>query len=332
MPYGVLKDTEWDKLFTGPMMDQALKQFAAVNEAPAYTVFLYHDYRQAGFVHDHLKAYNYTFVQPVYWYKNNQNVSGPNNILTSAVETCTVARFVNGQPKNLEMQLRLDSDPVKRHNHIESKTNSEYLKYENGETVNPTQKPLAPGVWFLSRFVRPGGTVVIVGCGAGGEIAACLELGINCVAIDTDEEQLRAVAGWLDVKQNEQQRSVEMAKKLQDKELKKIELLGVPADKTRSCLCCGVKLCFGNVGKEQRKCTVCREEVCGRPGCGGGDIDGFDESDSLMSSFCRNKAKLLQNEQKEQENAAAPVESAADHEVEKAPEIEVEAAESGNLS
>ena len=102
MPYGILKDVAWDVLFTGNMMDQALKQFAAINQAPGHTAFLYHDYRQAGFVHDHLRDFSYSNIQPVYWYKSNINVSGANNVLTSSVETCMVARVTNGNAKNLE--------------------------------------------------------------------------------------------------------------------------------------------------------------------------------------------------------------------------------------
>lgn len=66
-----------------------------------------------------------------------------------------------------------------------------YLLTDDGEKVNPTQKPLLQ-LEFLLRVCHQGGWVVDLCCGSGSGLIAGLRLGYNVAGFDTKQEQVDA--------------------------------------------------------------------------------------------------------------------------------------------
>jgi len=56
------------------------------------------------------------------------------------------------------------------------------------ERVHPTQKPVPLFQWILSKYAEPGDTILDPFCGSGTILEACMNLDLNCMAIDQSDE------------------------------------------------------------------------------------------------------------------------------------------------
>ena len=153
--------------------------------------------------------------------------------------------------------------------------------------------------------MSPGATVIIIGCGAGGEIAACINKGINCIAIDTDTVQLEAVAKWLTIRETDQAQEREQQQQLQGHALKIISNPPPSADTICTCFCCGMKLCIANEAIGQDKCVDCVTYLCQNIGCGLNEEETYDAGIGLRCDECK-IALLKVDKQSKADAAAAP--------------------------
>lgn len=163
-----------------------LKQFDAINTNTAnHFVLLNCDWRKTEVPNSVLLEAQYK-VNPVFWYKNDQNVVGDNKDLTYAVEMLLIG-FKRGTGS--EAVAMMDKDPTKRHNLIQGPALHTMSRYADGSVVNPHEKPEYIAKWVVDRYVMPRDWVVIVGAGAGGDARGYIKAGVNVVLIENDPKQ-----------------------------------------------------------------------------------------------------------------------------------------------
>ena len=194
-PYGKLtvenSGITWDTLFLRAELEQVLRQFEAVQENNVWYSALNCDVEQAGLVMEVLKAAGYVHITPIFWHKTGQTSTTTRRQFTRAVEMVIVGCKTRGDGSipftNMEV------NPENRHNLVTGPPLRQYLKHPDGSKVNPTQKPPYLFKWIHSRLGTPGLPMVIMGSGAGGEVVACVELGVSVVAIEQDLKQVQAL-------------------------------------------------------------------------------------------------------------------------------------------
>ena len=59
-------------------------------------------------------------------------------------------------------------------------------------TIHPTQKPVALYKWLLSRYAKPGDTILDTHGGSGSSVIACLDMGYSITWIEKDEDYYNA--------------------------------------------------------------------------------------------------------------------------------------------
>lgn len=200
LPYGVLSKevAPWDTPLSKEDLVAVVSSVRHLLQGPTHHVGFWCYWKQLGMLAEVLESEGYTGISTVYWYKDDQTVVGKETNLTFAVEIMVVASFRIGS--NIPY-YNFSQNPRERHNFIQSPGLHKYLQYLDKPSqpiVNPCQKPVAVAKWFFERYVRFGGTVVIAGTGAGGEVLSALECGLNVIGMDTDAEQLKVLAAHID--------------------------------------------------------------------------------------------------------------------------------------
>ena len=64
--------------------------------------------------------------------------------------------------------------------------------YVNQDKIHPTQKPVALYKWLLSRYAKPGDTILDTHGGSGSSVIACLDMGYSITWIEKDEDYYNA--------------------------------------------------------------------------------------------------------------------------------------------
>ena len=138
-----------------------------------------------------LNEAGYVYVDPIYWHKFGQTATSSTKVqITRAVEVIVVARK---QREGISAYCDLPVNPEHRHNFLQGPPNRKYLMDASGNKVNPTQKPPYVMQWIAKRFATPGLPILIVGTGAGGEVGACIEMGVSVVGVEQDLRQVKAL-------------------------------------------------------------------------------------------------------------------------------------------
>ena len=151
--------------------------------------------KEAGFTVVELKAAGYVYITPIFWHKTGQTSTTTKKQFTRAVEMVIVGCKTRGD--GFIPFTNMDVNPENRHNYLEGPPLRKYLRHTDGTKVNPTQKPPYLFKWIHSRLGTPGLPMVIMGSGAGGEVGACVELGVSVVAIEQDLKQVQALHNHL---------------------------------------------------------------------------------------------------------------------------------------
>jgi site-specific DNA-methyltransferase (adenine-specific) len=71
--------------------------------------------------------------------------------------------------------------------------------------IHPTQKPAALYRWLLSKYAKPGSTLLDTHLGSGSIAIACHDLGFTLTAYEIDEEYCAAAAERISRHQNQEQ-------------------------------------------------------------------------------------------------------------------------------
>ena len=146
-PYG-LGVADWDKQ---PLSAENLKlivdQLPAINNSPCTTFILWAHWTMiASYVPVFKQSQFCNDIQAVMWYKENQNVEGPQEKFTHSWEMFIVAR-----KKSSDAELntcRMSRNPLERHNHLVGPTLSKYRVDVDGKKVNIHEKPT-----YLAKYL-----------------------------------------------------------------------------------------------------------------------------------------------------------------------------------
>jgi hypothetical protein len=131
----------------------------------------------------------YSDFHHCYVYKFDNDARGTKCYI-HAVEQLSV--MYSGGRTNCTMTL--DKDPRKRHNLLFAKANHGRLRFEEGGAkVNETEKPASTTFQLAKAHSRPGGNVLILGGGAGGDAEGALFAGMNVFVLERDPKQFSAM-------------------------------------------------------------------------------------------------------------------------------------------
>ena len=136
-------------------------------------------------------AGDYSDFHHCYVYKFDNDTRGIKCYI-HAVEQLSI--MYSGGRSNCTMSL--DKDPRLRHNLLFAKANHGRLRHEDGgQKVNETEKPASTAYQLAASHCRPGGNVLILGGGAGGDAEGALFAGMNVFVVERDAKQLSAMVG-----------------------------------------------------------------------------------------------------------------------------------------
>jgi hypothetical protein len=267
LPYGIIKGCAWDKrTYTSDELSTLLHSFRAIQAKPAWFVLFWVHITDAHSITAALDANGYTDIYAIHWYKPRHIAVGRKDRHVNAVEICVTARFTGGVSGALATFM--DANPTKRHNLLFANATKDFLVNAEGEKINVCQKPLQIYEQLLPLYLKPGAHVMIGGFGAGGEINACIELGYNCVAFETDIVQFKAVSSWLhnydaikadlDAKKAKREAATSRGGTSGTAQLPPAE------DEKVECHVCG----RSPDGVEFGRCNRCQKWVCTLPQCG----------------------------------------------------------------
>ncbi len=128
---------------------------------------------------------NYNNIQPLIWYKENQNtIPGGTELFTWAFEVMVVA-FMGPQRTSAR---NLPKSPLERHNVIVGPQITDKYKAD-GQPLNNHEKPAWISRLLCTLVVPPGGNVIVLGAGAGGDVIGALAYGASVVACEVDQRQ-----------------------------------------------------------------------------------------------------------------------------------------------
>jgi hypothetical protein len=183
LPFGIGM-ADWDVAsWTSAELRKVINQVAAVNNGNVtmwVSVINIDDYKDYKAV---FKERNWQTVHPFAWMKEDHNQTGVNCYIY-AWETLLVAYYPNANAVN----WYTSKNPLHRPNYCTLPGITKRLLHNDGSLVNPHEKP--PGLieFFLKNHVDPNSWVMIIGSGAGGDIAGAIKTQ-NVVAVERDEKQ-----------------------------------------------------------------------------------------------------------------------------------------------
>ena len=161
------------------------KQFDAINTKESHVWIVIHKVDDIGIVKEAMTARGYQNLQNVYWIKPDHYVAGPIHRLTPVVEVVTFGCLPNAQG----IHWNVSEDPRQRPNVFSCKSVGSLARDSSGNVINVTEKPPELAKHLLGMFCKKGGTVLIVGTGAGGCVKGALEAGLNVIGVENDEKQ-----------------------------------------------------------------------------------------------------------------------------------------------
>ncbi|GJL66753.1 MAG: hypothetical protein NPIRA05_17240 [Nitrospirales bacterium] len=182
MPFGVIKDLDWDQEVSEDDFKQVIEDFAAKNQKSQFSVLLHVPWNLAGRYDRILRDLGMTTI-PFSWYKPNFNAKNVRYLQSFElmIFACTSRRVTWNDSKN----------PLLRHNILNIPKVTTRLRHTGTkEVVNATQKPPAIARKFFKRHTTRGDEVLILSSGTGSEAIAAVSLGLNVTCVDFDSEQM----------------------------------------------------------------------------------------------------------------------------------------------
>lgn len=191
-PYNIT-DEPWEYQLTRECLIDELKQVDCVQRAASSVISFMHKPEDSLIVREALIERGYTGLQNFYWHKKDHHSPTHLQSLTSSVEMGTIAYF----PSRNKVNWNAEPDPRKRHNFFECKAVTDYLTDDAGRAINVCEKPPELIQWLIRHHVKPGGRVLILGFGAGGDVMGVVDAKLNVTAVESDRRQFDAVQARL---------------------------------------------------------------------------------------------------------------------------------------
>ena len=190
--YGIT-DLPWDHQLTKEEFTNMLKQVECLNACQNYVVIFWHKPDDSLLIRSVMEDRHFRELTNFFWHKTNHYTHTPPTHYTSSIEMCTIGYL----PSREKCPNLLNKDPRKRHNFISLPPVTNYLTYDNGDQINPCQKPIDLAYTLVKNHVEPGGNVLVLGSGAGGEVMGAVAAGCNVVAIEKDVKQFNGLVAHL---------------------------------------------------------------------------------------------------------------------------------------
>lgn len=172
-----------------------------MNESDAWVIALMHKPTDSEIVREAFsQSSNFQHLQHFFWYQEDQTSPTPVSSYTNSVQMGTIAFM----PERTKVTWNVNKDPRMRHNFISCKAVSTLHRNEEGEVINPCQKPPEIIQWLCANHCAPGSNVLVLGAGAGGEVLGAAASCCNVVAVESDGEQFSALRRILVLKMTSQ--------------------------------------------------------------------------------------------------------------------------------
>ena len=189
-PYNELKQVDWEYQITEQSLTAKMKQVNAIHHGNWQIFAIMHKPPDTAIVKNALEANGFCQLIQFYWYKGKEHqTKTPVSSYTNSVEMGTIGFMPNRKPCGWQM----GTDPRHRHNHFEHKGVTKYYKYDNGEIINPCQKPPALLRWLCNNHLMSNSNVLIIGAGSGADIIGATQACCNVVAVERDDRQFEAL-------------------------------------------------------------------------------------------------------------------------------------------
>ena len=192
LPYSVTHEP-WERQVDEKELGNYLEQCDAVNQAEKYVVIFWHKVKDAEIVENAMKSRHLQQIQNFFWYKSGQYSATPVGQYVNAMEMGSIGFY----PHATSAPNNLSSHPRDRHNFFQCPSVTTLYKKEDKTPINPCQKPPAVGKWLISNHCPPGGNVLVIGTGAGGEVFGAVEAGCNVVGVEYDIDQYNALSALI---------------------------------------------------------------------------------------------------------------------------------------
>ena len=268
LPSGKNEDVAWDReAYSTEDLIRLLGSFNAIQTKPAWFAFFWVDVFAVDTVRDALVFHGYTSIYCIHCYKPDalgQYHPVCENEPVNAVDVLLTARNEGGARHKLITTI--SSDPTECPNFITAEGPKNFLRDKTGAKINVCQKSTQVYEQLLPLFLKPGARVLVAGFGAGGEIAACIAGGYDCVAFENDPVQFHAVSNWL---RNIDVPESQTGKKQSDPEMEEKKQEASPASATadrdvdKKCPDCGTP----ETNAVMQSCTRCARSVCSEVHC-----------------------------------------------------------------
>lgn len=185
-PYDELKNVDWEYQLNVVTLNNMFKQVNAMHTGSWQIAAIMHKPRDTDIVMTSMESSGYCQLIQFYWYKGKDHqTKTPVSSYTSSVEMGTIGFM----PDRSKCKWNMGADPRHRHNHLEYKAVTKYLKYEDGTIINPCQKPPAVLRWLCQNHLHPGSTVLVIGTGSGADVIGATQACCNVVTVERDPKQ-----------------------------------------------------------------------------------------------------------------------------------------------
>ena len=188
---------DWDaEAHSEDELDHILKAFCLLNKHTTFhTAVIWCDYRQIAMLEKVLEGASYNHIQPIYWYKCEQNQQLAAHLRVPAVEVGLIA--FHGSVNSFTPYINVPMDLYERHNIVVGPGQRTYTRNSEGVVVNPCQKPPYLAEYFGQQYCQPHSNVVVLGSGAGGDVQGLMNSGLKVHAIESDPKQSSAMMAFL---------------------------------------------------------------------------------------------------------------------------------------
>ena len=188
-PYNELKEA-WEYQITVEILRHKFKQVNAVNYSKEVIMAIMHKPRDCDIVMTAMEEEGYCQMAHFYWYKGKDHqTKTPVSSYTNSVEMGTIGF----RPDRSKCKWQMGKDPRFRQNHFECKGVTKYYKDNNGDIINPCQKPPALMRWLCGNHLPAGSNVLILGAGSGADIIGAVQACCNVVAVERDDHQYKCM-------------------------------------------------------------------------------------------------------------------------------------------
>ena len=192
---------QWDVKFTDFDFMAAIFNQAVANNSHEFVVIIILDVAQVHEYSEALLQAKFDNLTSITWLKSDVHAVksvAPTQHYVKATEQILIAKSPakastgRGGRKHQYARHFVDSNPKRRYDFFLGPDEPKKEKFNN-DILNKTQKPAWLANYLAKPYVGFGDTALVFGAGAGGDIAGLLNLGLNVIALESNDTQYFAL-------------------------------------------------------------------------------------------------------------------------------------------